>query len=236
MTLGDYLALIGSWHSTRPKYMNTIAALIQPLVDAQAMLAQLTADFDLDTAIGIQLDQVGQWIGRTRYIEVPITGVYFTFDDGITTAGDSPRTGFDQGVWFNKYDPTEKIAALDDETYRSVLKLQAIANHWDGTLPSIADAFHRVFPGAYIQDLGDTANGLMAMDVLLPGPLMSTLMIQVLQQDFPIKPSGVFINFIETTVSTEPIFGFDADTVDPQNPGPLAGFDIGSWGKIISTL
>lgn len=227
MTLEEYLGLITSWHSDKPRFMNTVAVLVQPLVDAQDMLAKLTGDFDLDTAVGVQLDMVGQWIGRTRYITTPIRGVFFSFDDF------TPRTGFDQGIWLGQYDPTDSITAMDDDTYREVLKLQAIANHWDGTLPGIADDLDRVFPGIAIQDLGDAPAGLMRMDVLIPSNLVSSLLLYVLEQDFPIKPSGVLVNFIETTISTQPIFAFD---VPASSGGPLGGFDEAAWGIIVLTV
>jgi hypothetical protein len=226
--LSDYLALVPAWNANKPKFMNTLAVLLQPLIDAQAMLAQLTADFDLDTAIGVQLDMLGQWIGRTRYIDVPVTGVFFSFDDG-----GGPRTGFDQGVWLGAYQPSDAITALDDDTYRSVLKLQAIANGWDGTIASIGPAMAAVFPGVVLDDLGDSTSGLMAMDVLIPGGEMSSLLLAVLTQDFPVKPAGVKVTIIETTVSTEPIFGFDVDYVEG---GAIAGFDQSAWGIVLATL
>jgi hypothetical protein len=226
MTLSDYIGLITSWHSDKPRFVNTVAVLVQPLIDAQDMLARLTADFDLDTAIGVQLDMVGQWIGRTRYVDQPITGVFFSFDLP------ADRVGFDQGIWIGPYDPTDAITALDDETYRSVLKLQAIANHWDGTLSSIADQMDAVFPGIAIQDKGDTPTGLMAMDVLIPAALINSLLLAVLEQDFPIKPSGVLTNFIETTVTTQPIFAFDVPFV---TDGLLGGFDQAAWGIVVLT-
>ena len=227
MDLSSYLGLVTMWHSTRPKFMNTLATLVQPLVDAQDMLAKLTADFDIDTAVGVQLDVVGQWVGRTRYVHVPLTGVYFSFDLP------EQRVGFDQGVWFGPYDTTEGVKALDDDTYRMVLKLQAIANHWDGTIPSLADELDRVFPGIVIVDKGDVPTGLMTMEVLIPSNMVTTLLLSVLEQDFPIKPSGVRVFFTETTVLTTPIFAFDA-TLVPD--GPLGGFDESSWGEIVLTL
>jgi Protein of unknown function (DUF2612) len=203
-----------------------VAALLQPLVDAQAMLLRLIADFDLDTAIGVQLDMVGQWIGRTRFVHSAVEGVFFSFDLP------DQRVGFDQGVWLGPFQPTDQIVGLDDETYRAVLKLQAVANQWDGTLSSIAGAMDRVFPGVVIHDRGDIPGGLMAMDVLIPGSIISSLTLAVLEQDFPIKPAGVRVNFIETTVSTEPLFGFDIDAAG----APIRGFDHGVWGKIILTV
>ena len=78
--LSYYLQLIPSWNSDKPRFVNTLAALLQPMVDAQAMLAKLNTDFDIDTAIGVQLDQIGQWLGVSRWVTVPITNVYFSFD------------------------------------------------------------------------------------------------------------------------------------------------------------
>jgi len=224
MMLADYLGLIPPANAGKPRFVNMLAALLQPLADAQDMLYALTAEFDLDTAVGVQLDQVGQWIGRSRYLEVPITGVYFTLH---APADAVLRDGFDQGVWMQGFDPTVKIVAMDDESYRKILKLQAIANQWDGTLQQILDAFNNVFPGVVIQDKGDVAGGLMSMDVLIPGIEMSSLLLAALEQDFPIKPAGVLVNIIESSVSATPLFGFDIDT------GPIQGFDHGSWGIII---
>lgn len=227
-TLSDYLSLVPSWNADKPKFMNTLAALLQPFVDTQALLDTYRREYDIDTAVGVQLDVVGQWVGRTRYINSPIMNVFFSFDNG-----GGPRTGFDQGIWAGAYDATYGITALDDDTYRALLKLQAIANHWDGTLDQIALPMASLFPGIVIQDKGDTPTGLMAMDVLIPGPLLSSLLLAILQQDFPVKPSGVHVNFIETTVSTQPIFAFNVGHV----PGsPLGGFDEASWGIIIGSI
>src|SRR5262249_20975851 len=149
----------------------------------QAMLAKMTADFDLDTAVGVQLDILGLWIGRSRYVQIPIEGVYFTFH----MPGDPDmRDGFDQGIWKGPYDPDSGVIAMPDDTYRKVLQLQAIANEWDGTLGSIQDAFNTVFPGVVVQDRGDVPGGLMSMDVLIPGMDMNSLLLGVLEQDFPI--------------------------------------------------
>ncbi len=219
MTRGEYLALVTNFHSNRPRFMNMLALLVQPLVDAQAMLDKMRADFDIDTAIGVQLDQVGQWLGRDRYLHMPISGVYFAFD--------TPGVGFDEGHWQGLFDPTDEIRALDDETYRSILKLQALANRWDGTLPSIAADFDRVFPGAIIDDRGDQPGQVMTMDVIIPSVWLPALLEAALVQMFPLKPSGVRVNILKSTVIGEPVFGFD---VDNQTIG---GFDTGAWATVI---
>lgn len=225
MTLIEYLTLVPPFNATKPKFNQMLAALLQPLVDAQDMLAKLTADFDLDTAIGAQLDVLGLWIGRSRYILEPLQ-VYFSFDM------DGARLGFDQGIWFGPFSPVEGVRAMDDDTYRKVLQLQALANQWDGTLPSIQQAFNRVFPGIVIQDKGDIPGDVMTMDVLIPGVEMNSLLLAILEQDFPIHPSGVLVNIIETTVSTQPIFAFDLGLAPLS---PFGGFDQAAWGLVIQS-
>lgn len=224
MELGDYLARIPPYHSTRARFMNTLAVLIQPLVDAMAMLDRLrTFDFDLDTATGVQLDMVGQWLGRDRWLKIPYTDVYFSFDLPAN------RVGFDQGIWIGPYDATDGLRALDDDTYRLLLKLYAIANHWEGYQTPIVDAMAAVWPGVVVDDRGDKSGELMKCDVLIPGPTITTLALHMLTEDYPIKASGVRYTFIETTVSSTPLFGFDSGNQ------VIAGFDVGSWGKVVHT-
>ena len=225
--LGYYIQLIPSWNSDKPRFVNTLAALLQPMADAQAMLEKLNADFDIDTAIGVQLDQVGQWVGNSRWVMVPITDVYFAFD------WEDQHVGFDQGVWFRPYDPVIGTKPLDDETYRKVLQFKAVANEWDGTTPSIVAALDQLFPDIAVNDLGDKRDGLMSEEVLLPSSL-SDLMIAVLVQDFFIKPGGVRCNFYVSTAVGKPIFGFDVVWTETKHTA-IAGFDLAAWGRYVTT-
>ena len=226
--LGSYLQLIPSWNSDKVRFVNTLATLLQPMVDAQAMLAKLTSDFDIDTAIGVQLDMVGQWLGVSRWVTVPITDVYFSFDLA------DQHVGFDQGRWYvPPYDPITETKPLDDETYRKVLKFKAMANQWDGVPSTIVDPLNALFPDIAVNDLGDKRDGLMAEEVLLPSSL-SDLMVAVLVQDFFIKPSGVRCTFYESTAVGAPIFGLDVVWTAARHTA-IAGFDIGAWGKFITS-
>lgn len=219
-TLDYYLDLIPSWNAEKPRFVRTLAALIQPLVDAQAMLAKLTTDFDLDTAVGVQLDMVGQWIGHSRWVTVPLQNVYFSFDmDGY-------NVGFDQGRWIQPHDVTTGLQRLDDDTYRAVLKFKTLANGWSGVQADIAAPLEALFPGIVVNDLGDKSGGLMSMEVIWSGTI-STLLLAMVEQEFFTKPSGVRTNFIETSVSNTPVFFFDVETAS------LAGFDVGAWGLAI---
>ena len=104
--VSDYTGLITSEHADKPKFMAMVAAVAQCAVDQMTLLQSMPTAFDLDAAVGVQLDAVGIWVGLNRNIAVPIDNVYFSWD----TAG----VGWDQGVWKQPGDPDNGITRMDD--------------------------------------------------------------------------------------------------------------------------
>ena len=135
--ISKYTSLIPSQHQSAPKYMAMITLWSQMFVDVQDLLLSLPDEFDLDEAVGEQLDSVGIYVGYSRNVEAPIPSVYFSFD--------TPGLGWDQGVIFGPFDPTEGLTSLDDETYRTMLRLKIAANSWRGDLPTAATLLANVF-------------------------------------------------------------------------------------------
>jgi hypothetical protein len=142
----DYTSRITSEHKNKPRFLASVVAACQPFVDAQAVTNQLPAVFDIDAAIGPQLDQVGLWLGINRMLVVPITNAFFSWN----TAG----LGWGQGVWQGPFATTTSVFLLDDTTYRGVLKVRAAANQWNGTLANLKQLintqFNKSFPGLSI--------------------------------------------------------------------------------------
>lgn len=136
-TLNDYLGLVINEHADKPKLIGTLSTIVKPAVDLLNTLGQFPLDFDLDQAAGQQLDAVGLWIGRTRYLSVPITGVYFAWD--------TPGVGWEQGVWYQSFNPTSGLVTLPDDGYRTLLRAKIIANHWNGTIPGAYEAWDALF-------------------------------------------------------------------------------------------
>lgn len=132
----DYTALITTEHAGKPKFAAMAAAVAQCFADQINLLQSIPAAFDLDTAIGVQLDAVGLWAGIRRQVRTPLN-VYFSFD----TAG----LGFDQGNWQGPFDPSTGLTSLDDETFRTLIRAKIAANSWDGTVPSAASAYANLF-------------------------------------------------------------------------------------------
>lgn len=219
--LGDtskYLSLITSEHNQKPKFMTMVQNVVQSIADNIFVLNGMQVLFDVDTAIGDQLDIVGQWIGDTRNIAVPLTGIYFSFD----TVG----LGFNQGTWYSAFNPVTGIVMLSDEAFRTLLRARIANNAWDGTIPGAYAVWNTAFSGTgigvLIQDLEN-----MHMIMALIGPVPDAVTLALFKGGYlNIKPAGVKIDaYLTPTVPNAPYFGFDVENLS------IAGFDIGAWGN-----
>src|SRR5277367_3412436 len=66
--LSYYLNLFTSQYKNSPNLQAWQAVLMQPIDDLTTCMAGFNADYDLDTAIGVQLDTLGQIIGVSRTV------------------------------------------------------------------------------------------------------------------------------------------------------------------------
>jgi hypothetical protein len=216
-----YLDLVTSEHADKPNFMAMIAAVLQPLCDSQTLLAAMPTLYDLDVAVGSQLDTTGQWIGVTRIVEIPLAGVYFSFD----TAG----LGFDQGTWFNSGEPSESLVSLPDPAYRILLYARAAANQWNGTIPGAYAAWNILFQGTgigiLIQDEDD-----MHMIYALTGPVPDAVTTALFTGGYlDLVPAGVEVDdYLVPSVPDAPYFGFGVEN------SSISGFGVGAWG--VSTI
>jgi hypothetical protein len=131
-----YLDFITSEHR-KPNYLAVIDALTRGHLDNINLLNNLYTYFDLETAVGAQLDAVGRWIGVSRILQVPLPDVYFSFDiEGL---------GFDQGTWWFSGASQFELSLLADDAYRILLKAKIRANNWDGTEPLAVSTWNLLF-------------------------------------------------------------------------------------------
>jgi hypothetical protein len=216
-TTEQYLELITPFFRGQPKFTETVALLTDIIAKMEAFVANnLPQCFDVDTAIGVQLDQTGQWIGRNRELTEPVYDAYFSFDtDGL---------GFDQAVWQGPYSPAEAIFYLDDETYRRLLYAKIAANNSDGTFETILSIYANFFSDPnthlYIEDRQD-----MSYVVGLTGSIPNVLEQYLLTTEFvPLKPEGVRVYYEINSINHTAMFGFDL------NNQFIQGFDQGTWG------
>lgn len=209
-----YPNLITSEHANKPKFVAAVAASTQPFVDIQQTLFGLIADFDLDHAVGVQLDQVGRWVGQSRRISTPLVGVYFSWA--------AATTGWGAGVWKGVFDPVTGLTTLNDEFYRLLLRAVISLNSWDGTTPAAAAALAPLFPNnlVYIQDNFD-----MTISVAVAGPAIDPVSAALLTGGYlALRAATVGVKYYFPSTPTGPVFGWGVDNAF------IGGFGDGSWG------
>jgi len=188
----NYLSKITWEHRDKPKYEATIRASVQPIAEITEFLRVLYEQFDLDTAIGVQLDAVGVRIGRDRYLDTPLE--YFS----VAVAG----LGINEGLLKGPNDPTYGQQALPDEPYRHLLYAVVMANNWNGSIPTAYDCYDFLFGpnnSVLIQDYGN-----MSMAIVLYGIAPSASTIYTYGQTIALfttdhlnlKPAGVKLYFL----------------------------------------
>lgn len=211
----EYTDLIAGAHVGRERFTRWVFELTEPLREARERLAALRTQFDVDSAVGDQLDGIGARVGISRSLPMTLTGVYFALDDvdGI---------GLDRGVWKGKYDPVDGITTLDDAMYRAVIKGKILANHWDGTNGSLPGFLSEVLANfgvaSKVLDLQDMQTMHVALHLTksTTPPIVWELFSRRI---IDVTAAGVSI----AIVNNDPWFGLDYDTAS------VKGLDEGHW-------
>lgn len=217
MTVTEYLRLITSAHNDKARFTATVEAGVAPYADMQDVLKSIVEAFDIDTAVGVQLDAIGIWIGRSRRVDTPLTGVYFTWND-------TEMDGWNSGVWQGAYDPDSGLVELPDDAYRTLLRAKIAANCWDGTVDNayaIWDAAFNHQSYLLIQDGQD-----MTMTVGVAGKRLTAVEQALLIGNYiPLKPSGVAVKYYSIVAADGKLFAWNRDNQ------ALGGWGTGQWSK-----
>lgn len=214
--VSSWLAKVTSEYASQPDYMQMLTVTFQPIADIIAILESIPAAYDLDTAVGVQLDADGVWIGIGRNITTPLSGVFFSWDTN--------NLGWGQGNWTPGINLTN-LVSLPDAQYRTLLYAKIAANHWNGSIPGAYAVFDQIFKntgfGVLIQDLQG-----MHMAMALTGPIPDAVTQALFTAGyFNLKPAGVRMDkYYLPPAPNVPYFGF---AVENDN---IAGWGVGYWG------
>lgn len=207
-----YKKLIPTANRQKPKFSTTVDLITDPLLKIQHSITP--PDFDIDTAVGAQLNIIGEWVGVSRFITVPLF-IFFSFD--------TRNQGFDDGIWHGKYDSDKELKELDDNNYRILLKAKIAANHWNGTNETLPEIYKRIF-----ENTGTRVFHIdhfdMSMSIYFVGEVLNPVLKSIILNGYlSIKPVGVRIKHYTVSQDNTALFGFDI------NNEYIAGFDCGSW-------
>lgn len=180
----DYTALITSEHRNAAKFnamLNYITGEIGKISDLQLAFKSY---YDLDTAIGHQLDVIGLWVGASRRVVVP-TDTWFAWN----VAGH----GWNEGVWKSTFDPGTGLVDLSDNIFRRLLRCVIAANHWDGSLKQYQQVLQTFFTDGHVIWAQDNFD--MTIDVHVTGAVLGPAVDALLRTGriSEIRPAGVAI-------------------------------------------
>lgn len=205
-----YYGYVTSEYKQQPNFLTAIDVATQPFAETILLLQAIPSLFVLSTAVGDQLTKLGELIGVSRYVEIPITGVYFSLD--------SSTLGLDQGSMQGEFDPSSGLTTIPDNIYLLLIQAQILLNSWNGTIPELYAALNPLLTGLVIQDFG---NGTMfyGLTTTQSVPLLTQLF---LDGYFNLAPAGVQVLPPEiSSPNGTPFFGFDAETA------AVSGLDVG---------
>ena len=220
--------LIVQYHS-KPKAKATIELLVEEAL-VNNILFDIRDAFDIETAVGAQLDILGKYIGVDRNY----TGQTFPADK-LALIDYSETPPYDNKVGISDYSDFDTKAGsmltyseilsttqiLGDEDYRMLLKLKILQNNINHSHKEIDDGLFKFFGSDVIAD----SDGNMEMVYFVPSNA-STLILVAVQKDVLPKPIGVGLDYIIENDSQ--LFGFSTyDFVNEQTAGlsTYADFD-----------
>jgi hypothetical protein len=150
-TIEYYKDLLLYQYINAPNARSTIGLLCsQAIVDLLPI--EINKAFDIDTAVGLQLDILGEYIGFSRTINTAIARDYFTLDEYVTTVpvpyGLTSYLSSTLNANVSMYEYIERsysTTTLVDSEYRILLKLKLLSNISQNCLYEINAILHEVF-------------------------------------------------------------------------------------------
>lgn len=183
--MSKYTELITNYHRGKLKFVEHVDLSTGGVLETSQNMQGFISKFDLDTAIGAQLDILGKWIGRTREITAPIDDYFFSFD--------SPTLGFDYGTWKNRYDPDTGIVKVGDVDYRTMLRAKIGANNWDGRSETLPAILQSIYPNGDVK-ITYSDNQDMTMTIFIDGKVITNITKEIIRQGYlAVKPAGITI-------------------------------------------
>lgn len=212
----DYTQYVPSGFQTSPKFLALVQLVTSAISANTDLVNSFQTLFDLDTAVGQQLDYTGQWIGMNRNIHPAVTSCFFSWGDSTH----NQNNGWSMAHWQGNYS-YNGVTTLDDPEYRQLLYAKVALNQWDGSIPGVLNELSIAFPKNqfFIMDKQN-----MSMDIVVVGPMTQLTQALLTRGSFDCRPAGVLVNnYWMASVPNTPVFAWS------ENTSTMAGWGTGSW-------
>lgn len=196
-----YQNLLIIQYNNKEKARATIKSISEALL-ASGILFDIRDGFNIDNAVGAQLDVIGKYVGLDRFytmVQDPID--YFAFTDYEEIDPDEEeKFGLTDYANFDdfQYNGTLNYSSvltqdnkLNDEDFRSLIKLRIIQNNSNHSHKSIDDAIWQVFGDSVVP----SSEGDMHMIYFLRNANQSIIEAALTKGVLP-RPMGVGVSLI----------------------------------------
>lgn len=215
----DYLKLVTSEHR-KDKFLALMASCVCPISEASNLIYRLSSEFDLDTAIGAQLDILGVYIGLPRIMVSPMPGseIWFTWHD--------ENVGWGMGYWNPTGNASDYLVQMPDARYRDALKAKVAINNWDGSAAKMYEIWQSIYQNSQviIMDGQD-----MTIAVAIIGGNLDNISRKLLLDGYlSMRPAGVKIRYYLIAPENTKLFAWGTESQT------LSGWNSGVFGEVIT--
>jgi hypothetical protein len=185
MAIDKYVDLITSQHKTRPKFTAWISSPLTIISDNIATTNQIPSSFDIDTAIGAQLDTIGHIVGRSRTLSFQPSG-------GSSPVMDDPhyRLALKAKIAQNQWDGTiPQVYEVWNSLFPDVGLV--IIDNQDMTISALVDG-----------ELDSISTELVASGYIIPKPIGVKLTIIEITRIAGNSYEGMLVNESDSTTLT----------------------------------
>lgn len=211
--------LIIQYHD-QPKAQATIGLIAETLLQNGVALDVQEA-YDIDTAVGVQLDVIGKYVGVNRYYSEVILTNYFSLVPQALHASlpsSPPQWGFGTQATFANYDYNGTLIyddivtvqnALSDANFRILIQLAILRNNMNFSHEAIDAAIFELFDNM----IRPESVGNMTIQYFING-VLSTLIQAIIAKNLLPKPMGVRLtvitNILENMFSFSDYTGYES--------------------------
>ncbi len=156
----------------KPVFDKYIQLLLSGYEELQETLRQLQQERSIDTAVGAQLDVIGEIVGRPRGLVSAEFFKYFGFQNEPLAGSFGSLTDSAVGApWYSLGAPTEISREPSDEEYRLIIKAKIIKNRTLSRPEDLIEAYKFLF-GTSTIIIDETASGKVRVGI---GKILSSV-------------------------------------------------------------
>lgn len=231
--IDEYTLLLIKQYWEKPKAKAEIQAKASGWQRIAELFQSFETAYDLDAAVGHQLDVLGKIVGIPRLVPAVIPRIFFGFDNNPNSKGFADRFNIsvESAPFSGRFQPQYTSQELDDNQYRQLIRVKVALNVSSAYIASderisIQDVINQAFRGrAYVVDNQDMSLTLYVTPSVPDEELRLIRRLELLP-----KPQGVRYSFV---ILAEPgkTFGF---ATNPNSKGFADRFDPTREGGVFA--